>query len=143
MVSIPQLAEESIPFVRRAGLKVLECAPGKARCSMPLAGNENHMGAMYAGAQFTLADMTGGVLALASFDMARFYPTLKDLTLEFLKPAGSDLTLAYAIPAEELARLRQGAETQGKARFVLEGELVDRDGNVVARARGEFQVRAR
>ncbi len=143
MTEIAQIAEQSIAFVRRAGLKVQDCRPGYARCWMPLQGNENHLGSMYAGAQFTLADVTGGVLALASFDNARFYPILKDLTLEFLKPATTDLTLSYEVSAAQLAELHAAAMTTGKAKFLLQGELIDSNGVVVAVARGEFQVRAR
>lgn len=143
MTSIEQIAEQSIVFVRRAGLKVQACRPGYARCWMPLSGNENHMATMYAGAQFTLADITGGVLALASFDSQRFYPTLKDLALEFLKPASTDLTLAYELDAARLAALQATARDTGKAKFALQGELRDCNDVVVALAHGEFQVRAR
>ncbi len=143
MNAIAKMAEEAIAFVRRSGLRVQDCQPGYARCLMPLAGNENHVGTMYAGAQFTLADITGGALALASFDASRFYPTLKDLKLEFLKPAGTDLTLDYRLSESELATLREAAERDGKARFVLTGELKDVNGETVARASGEFQVRRR
>jgi len=141
MNDIQQIAEQSIAFVRRAGLKVRDCRPGYASCWMPLQGNENHMGTMYAGAAFTLADITGGVLALASFDPQRFYPTLKDLTLEFLKPATTDLTLDYCIPADLLAELQQNANVTGKAKFQLRGELKDSGNITVAIAHGEFQVR--
>ncbi|NQD35943.1 DUF4442 domain-containing protein [Permianibacter sp. IMCC34836] len=143
MTSVQHIAEQSIAFVRRAGLKVLDCKPGYAHCLIPLAGNENHMGSMYAGAQFTLADITGGVLALVSFDMQRFYPTLKDLKLEFLKPATSDLSLVYQLSETELGELQQSATANGKAKFLLQGELKDVQGSVVARASGEFQVRSR
>lgn len=143
MTSIEQMAEQSIAFVRRAGLKVLACRPGYAQCRMPLQGNENHMGAMYAGAQFTLADITGGVLILASFDPQRFYPILKDLKVEFLQPASTDLTLSYQFGDEQLASLQQSANTTGKAKFLLQGELKDQHDTVVAVAHGEFQVRSR
>ncbi|MBI2380389.1 MAG: DUF4442 domain-containing protein [Gammaproteobacteria bacterium] len=86
-MSLQHMTEESIAFVHRAGLRLLAAEPGHARCLMPLAGNENHLGSLYAGAQFTLADITGGALALASFDAGRYYPILKRLSLEFLKPA--------------------------------------------------------
>jgi len=141
-MQLQQLIDQSIAFVHRAGLQVLDCGPGFAECRMPLAGNENHVGTLYAGAQFTLADITGGVLILASFDRQRYFPILKNLTLDFLTPATSDLHLRCALPETELAALQQQLAVQGKAGFVLTGELTDRHGVVVARSRGEFQVRA-
>lgn len=140
---IKPIAEQSIAFVRRAGLVADICLPGHAQCRMPLAGNENHLGTMYAGAQFTLADITGGVLLLASFDPVRFYPILKDLRLEFLALATSDLTLSYQLPRDQLEQLQAQAEATGKAQFELHGELKDQHGVTVARAHGVFQARAK
>lgn len=141
-MSLQHLIEQSIPFVQRSGLHVLDCGPGFAECRMPLAGNSNHVGTLYAGAQFTLADITGGVLILASFDRQLYYPILKSLTLDFLTPATSDLTLRCALSAAELATLQQQLVAHGKAGFALRGELTDQHGVVVARSDGQFQVRA-
>ena len=141
-MQLQQLIDQSIAFVHRAGLQVLDCGPGFAECRMPLTGNENHVGTMYAGAQFTLADITGGVLILASFDRQHYYPTLKNLTLDFLSPATSDLTLRCTVSADALAVLQQQLAGHGKAAFTLTGELIDTRGSVVTRSRGEFQVRA-
>lgn len=143
MTGIRDMAEHSIEFVRRCGLRLVECGPGYAECVMPLVGNENHLGAMYAGAQFTLADITGGALLLASFDPEHFFPILKDLQLEFLMPATTDLRLRYALADGALPDLLADAQAGGKARLVLAGELRDGKGAVVTRCRGEFQARAR
>lgn len=141
-MSLQYLIDQSIPFVQRSGLQVLDCGPGIAECRMPLVGNSNHVGTLYAGAQFTLADITGGVLILASFDRSRYYPILKSLTVDFLAPATSDLTLRCTLSPSELAVLQQQLEAQGKAGFELHGELRDQQGAVVARSHGQFQVRA-
>jgi acyl-coenzyme A thioesterase PaaI-like protein len=86
---IRQLTEEHIAFVRRSGLKAEVLEPTTSACAP--AGNENHVGSMYAGALFTLAELPGGVLALTSFDSQRFYPIVKEASLRFLRPAGSDV----------------------------------------------------
>ena len=54
---------------------------------MPLKPNKNHIGTMYAGALFTLAEMPGGVLFLSSFDNKAFFPIVKELTMKFVKQA--------------------------------------------------------
>jgi acyl-coenzyme A thioesterase PaaI-like protein len=136
-----QLIDRSIAFVQRSGLRVLDCGPGYAQCWMPLAGNENHVGTMYAGAQFTLADITGGVLILASFDRRLYYPILKNLQLDFLTPATGDLILNYCLSPTTLTDLQRALQVEGKAGFELKGELTDSDSVVVARSHGVFQVR--
>lgn len=64
---IKRLSRYVIPFVRRSGVRVLALEAGRVVCEMPLKGNVNHIGTMYAGALFTLAEFPGGPLMLATF----------------------------------------------------------------------------
>src|SRR3546814_18971913 len=84
------MREPGLPLLGRSGLRVLELQRGYVRCQMPFAGNGNHVGTMYAGALFTLTDLPGGALFLASFDIERYYPIVKSLDMRFKKPATSD-----------------------------------------------------
>ena len=86
--------EEKIDFVKRCGLKAEQLEPGFVRLRMPLSGNQNHIGTLYAGALFTLAEIPGGALFLTSFDVQRFYPLIKEMNLRFRRPATSDITVA-------------------------------------------------
>ena len=85
--------EEKIDFVKRCGLKAEQLEPGFVRLRMPLSGNQNHIGTLYAGALFTLAEIPGGALFLTSFDVQRFYPLIKEMNLRFRRPATSDITV--------------------------------------------------
>ncbi len=136
--SIKSMIETAIPFVERAGLKVIHLEPGKATCEIPLSPNQNHMETMYAGAQFTLADITGGALLLATFDPERFVPTLKSLDIHFLKPAKSNLHLSLKLNQDVIQRMMEEAESEAKSECVLEGDLADRLGHVVAQMKGTF-----
>lgn len=140
---IRQLTEEHIAFVRRSGLKAEVLEPGHVRLRMPLAGNENHVGSMYAGALFTLAELPGGVLALTSFDSQRFYPIVKEASLRFLRPAGSDVRVEARLSAEELARIAEEAMVKGKAEYRLELALTDEAGLLVAQSDAVYQLRSR
>jgi len=60
--------ESGIKFVANCGLKVVELRRGYVKCLMPYAGDGNHIGTMYAGALFTLAEIPGGALFSSSFD---------------------------------------------------------------------------
>ena len=139
---LTEIIESKIPFVRRMGLKVLEAKPGYVKLTAPLAGNENHVGTMYAGAQFTLAEIPGGALALCTFDPARFYPVVKELTLKFRRPATGDLTVEFSISEGEAARITAETEENGKSDYILEGTPKDAGGEAVATSRGTYQLRA-
>lgn len=140
---IRQLTEEQIAFVQRSGLKAELLEPRHVRLRMPLAGNQNHIGSMYAGALFTLAEIPGGALFLTSFDAQRFYPLVKEMNLRFRRPATGDIRVEARLAAEEIQRLQQQASEQGKADYLLQLQLTDDSGEVVAESRGLYQLRVR
>jgi len=135
------LTEEKIEFVARMGLVAELLAPGHVRLRAPLDGNQNHLGTMYAGALFTLAEIPGGALAITSFDVARFYPIVKSMTVDFLRPATTDITVELTITADEIARIETEANTAGKSTFLLRAELKDTTGQVVMTSLGDYQLR--
>ncbi|WP_172143448.1 YiiD C-terminal domain-containing protein [Pseudomonas tumuqii] len=138
-----QLTEEQIAFVKRSGLKAEVLEPGYVRLCMPLAGNQNHIGSMYAGALFTLAEIPGGALFLSSFDSQRFYPVIKEMNLRFRRPALGDIHVEARLDAEQIDRLQSEAQSRGKADYLLELQLTDAGGEIVAESRGLYQLRAR
>ena len=137
---VTQFVGQAIPFASRNGFKVIDFKPGYVKAFMPLKGNKNHFNAMYAGALFTVAELPGGIISVFNFD-ERFYPVLKDLKMDFLKMAKTDVTVAFQLDASELKRLQNETLEQGKAEFMLEGEVTDANGQVVARSLAHYQVR--
>jgi thioesterase domain-containing protein len=133
--------EKPFDFVERMGLRVIELEPRSVKLSVPLQGNENHIGTMYAGALFTIAEIPGGALFLTSFDVSRFYPVIKEMTIRFIKVAKTDVTIEMVMSVSEAKRIVSEAEKNGKAEYVLEGEIKDTDEEVVAVSRGIYQVR--
>ena len=136
-----KLLEQGIAFVKNAGLVVEHLQPGLVRCRMPFTGNGNHIGTMYAGALFTLAEIPGGALFLTSFDSAKFFPIVKTLNLKFLKPAKSDICVEASLAESDIRRIELEAATSGKAEFSLNLELKDAQGTVVASSEGLYQLR--
>ena len=115
-------------------------SPGHVRASIPLKGNRNHFGSMYAGAYFLVAEIPGGVLAL--FDLGPAYtPILKEMTLQFLKAANSDVTVEFRMGSDELDAVKAEADATGRAAFSLEGQLYDADGELVATSLAHYRVR--
>ena len=97
--------EYTIPIAHTMGVRAVEVRRGYAALSVPIEGNGNHFGVMYAGVLFTVAEMLGGVLALPVFDNARFYPLVKDVQISFLKPARTDVVSEASLSDEEIARV--------------------------------------
>lgn len=133
--------EEKIDFVRRSGLKAEELQLGFVRLRMPLAGNQNHIGTLYAGALFTLAEIPGGALFLTSFDVQRFYPLIKEMNLRFRRPATSDISVEARLNVAEIERIQAEAKRNGKADYRLELQLCDTAGEVVAETSALYQLR--
>jgi acyl-coenzyme A thioesterase PaaI-like protein len=133
--------EALIPVAHRMGVRFTQLRPGYAEATVPFEGNGNHFGVMYAGVVFTVAEVLGGGLHVATFDAATHYPLVKSLTIDFLLPGRSTLTARAELSSAEIDRLRAASADGNKADFGLVAEVLGEDGTVVARARGDYQLR--
>ncbi len=134
--------EKPFAFVERIGLKALVLERGRVCLAVPLEGNVNHIGSMYAGALFTLAEIPGGALYLTSFDTDRFYPVVKEMTLRFIKPVTTDATVEIALDDEAISRIQAEATAHGKSEYILEAQILDTVGQLVATSHGVYQLRS-
>ena len=133
--------EKGIPFAGRTEVKVLELEPGYVKMMMPLEPNINHVGTMYAGALFTLAELPGGAIFLSTFDASRFFPLIKGMEIKFLKPATTDIVVEVRLSPEEAAKIQDEANEHGKADYDWDCELKDANGQVVAVSSNRYQLR--
>ena len=120
------------PFVERAGLELLHLERGRAVLRLPFEPNINHVGMVYAGALFTVAEVPGGVLFLSAFDVSRFYPVVGEMSIRFQRPALTAVTVDARMSEDEMQRVAADLEEHGKAKYVLEQEVCDESGAVVA-----------
>ena len=142
MEAFREYLETGIEFVRRTGVRVMELAPGRVKLCMPLSGNENHIGTLYAGALFTLAELPGGALFLSSFDTKRFYPVIKEMNIRYRRAARTDAYVVQTLSPGEIARITSEAEQTGRSDFSLLCEITDAEGSIVAESTGLYQIRA-
>jgi thioesterase domain-containing protein len=133
--------EHTIPIAHKMGLKITLIEPGHVKAEVPFEGNGNHFGAMYAGVLFTVGELIGGPLAMATFDMGQYFPLVKSLNIEFLKPASTKVTSETRLDLEEAAKLQAVADETGKAEFQLVSEIRDENDVLVARTTGTYQIR--
>jgi acyl-coenzyme A thioesterase PaaI-like protein len=133
--------EQLIPRAHQMGVHFTELRPGFVRAEVPFEGNGNHFGVMYAGVIFTVAEVLGGAMHVATFDVSTHYPLVKSLSIDFVTPGKSRLTASATLPEQEIARIASEATPDAKVPFVLEAEVVGEDGALVARTRGDYQLR--
>jgi acyl-coenzyme A thioesterase PaaI-like protein len=134
--------ESTIPIAHKMGVRVVEARRGYAAATVPVEGNGNHFGVIYAGVQFTVAEILGGIVALSTFDTAKYFPLVKNVDIKFVGMARSELRAEAALDDETIARIEAEAAQQGKADFTLEAVVTDADGQTVASTRGLYQLRA-
>jgi acyl-coenzyme A thioesterase PaaI-like protein len=132
----------TIPIAEQMGVKVLEARRGFAAASVPAEGNGNHFGVIYAGVQFTVAEILGGIIALSSFDASKYFPLVKNLDIAFVGMATTALRAEAKMDDETIARVETEAAAQGKSDYTLEAVVTDAAGVVVATTRGLYQLRA-
>jgi acyl-coenzyme A thioesterase PaaI-like protein len=133
--------EQFIPRAHQMGVRFVEMRPGYVRATVPFEGNGNHFGVMYAGVIFTVAEVLGGAMHVVTFDPTTHYPLVRSLTIDFLKPGRGALSASASLDAATIERVRAESADGTKAPFVLEAEVVGEDGVVVARTRGDYQIR--
>ena len=134
-VDAVQTEKYSVPFIERTGMRTAEQGAGHAKVLMPLAGNENHVGVMYMAA-FTVAAEVAAVKPASSFlDKKRFFPIIRDIYVDFRKPATSDITAEYTLNEADITALQADLERKGSAGYIAELPLIDADGTTVASAR--------
>ncbi len=132
----------TIPTAHNMGVRVVEARRGFAAATVPVEGNGNHFGVIYAGVQFTVAEILGGIIALSTFDSSKYFPLVKNVDIAFVGMARSELRAAASLDDETIARIEAEAAERGKSDFTLEAVVTDADDKTVATTRGLYQLRA-
>jgi acyl-coenzyme A thioesterase PaaI-like protein len=134
--------EFTIPAAHQMGIKVVEARRGYAATTVPVEGNGNHFGVIYAGVQFTAAEILGGIIAVATFDTANYFPLVKNVDINFAAMAKTPLRAEATLDEDEIARIAAEAAANGKADFTLDAVVTDADGQITATTHGLYQLRA-
>ena len=133
--------EKAIKIIDKMGMRILDFKKQFVKIMLPKEPNVNHIGTVYAGALFSLADFAGGVLFYSAFDIRKYYPLLKEVTITFKRPATTDITVETSMSLEQAEGIRKTADETGKANWALDLELKDEQGNICCFAHCTFQMR--
>jgi thioesterase domain-containing protein len=133
--------EKAIKIIEKMGMRILDFQKQSVKIMLPKEPNVNHIGTVYAGSLFSLADFAGGVLFYSAFDLRKYYPLLKEVTITFKRPATTDITVETSMTPEQAEGIKKIADETGKADWALDLELKDEQGNVCCIAHANFQMR--
>ena len=133
--------EKVIEIVSKMGMRIEEFKKGFVKVRLPKEPNVNHIGIVYAGSLFSLADFAGGVLFTSCFDLKKYYPILKEVTIVFKRPATTDVTVESSLAPGEIETLKKMTDEAGKTDRLIDFELKDEMENVCCVVRGNFQLR--
>jgi thioesterase domain-containing protein len=133
--------ERAIKIIEKMGIRILDLEKRSVRIMLPKEPNVNHVGTVYAGSLFSLADFAGGILFFASFDYKKYYILLKEMAIAFKKPATTDITVEASLTLEQADGVGRIADQAGKADWPVDFELKDEQGNVCCIVHGDFQLR--
>ncbi|MCU0279340.1 MAG: DUF4442 domain-containing protein [Candidatus Nanopelagicales bacterium] len=136
-----QFVHQTVPAIGRLGVVVEEISPGGLRLRVPIEGNGNHFGTMYAGALFGLCELPGGLIPLGVLDPTKYTPIVTRVDIRFLAAARSDVTLVATIDAEHWRGLAEQVDRDGRAEFTLELHGQDADGRTVVSSTAYYQLR--
>ena len=133
--------ERAIKIIEKMGMRILDFKKQSVKIMLPKEPNINHIGTVYAGSLFSLADFAAGVLFYSAFDLRKYYPLLKEVTITFKRPATTDITVETSIPPEQAEGIKKIADETGKADWTLDLEVKDEQGNVCCIAHANLQMR--
>jgi uncharacterized protein (TIGR00369 family) len=133
----------AVPYIGHMGIEVTAMAEGEATSVLPdRAELKNHVGSQHAGALFGVAETASGAAFVGAFAarMGDVTPLARSAQISYLKVARGPIEAKakLGVPAAEaLAAL----DADGRVDFSVEVEMIDPEGNTVATATVDWNVR--
>ena len=133
-------ARENLPIYEFMDLKVLSVSEGLYKCFVPLSGNTgNHIKTVHAAFQWASAEILGGLAVLSTRKDDKYVPVVKSLSIEFKRPALTDITSEALFSRKQVEVMNTALESIGRYDFELASVIRDSGGEVVAEAFGSLR----
>jgi len=133
----------AVPYISHMGIEVTEMSEGAATAVLPDRPElHNHVGSQHAGALFGVAETASGAAFVGAFAvrMGDLTPLARSAEISYVKVARGavEAKARLTMPADEaLATL----DKDGRVDFSVEVEMTDGEGDVVATATVDWNVR--
>lgn len=127
------------------GVRVRSYRPDFTRFEVELRArwyNRNLFGTHFGGSLYAMSDPF--FVFIITMNLGKRYIVWdKSASIDFLKPAKGTISGVFEISRERLDAIRAEVDSLGKNTYHFESDLIDEDGNVVARVTKEVYVRSR
>jgi uncharacterized protein (TIGR00369 family) len=133
----------AVPFISHLGIEVTEMSEGEATALLPDRPElKNHVGSQHAGALFAVAETASGAAFVGAFAlrMGDLTPLARSAQIAYVKVARGPIEARAKLgmpAAEALAKL----DADGRIDFSVEVEMTDGEGDPVATATVDWNVR--
>jgi uncharacterized protein (TIGR00369 family) len=133
----------AVPYIGHMGIEVTAMSEGEATAVLPDRPElKNHVGSQHAGALFGVAETASGAAFVGAFAarMGDVTPLARSAQISYLKVARGPIEAKAKLgtpAAEALATL----DADGRVDFSVEVEMTDPEGNTVAAATVDWNVR--
>jgi acyl-coenzyme A thioesterase PaaI-like protein len=142
--ALRQGLQAAIPFNNHLWLEIREVSRERGVVALPDRDElRNHVGSQHAGALFSAAEAASGAAFVGVFAerLGDITPLAQRAQIDYRKVARGEILATGRLDAsaEELV---EALDADGVVRFSVDVELADRDGDIVADVRVDWNVRA-
>ena len=124
-----------IPYLAEAGIVPEIIEPNHVRFVLPAEHHINHVGIIYAGSYFVLAESAGASLIFASYAPEKSYtPIIANVTIDYHKPSKESLVVDMTMDKADAAERIKYVDERGMGRYPLDVPVCDMSGNLCATA---------
>ena len=132
----------TFPLYDFVGLEVQSASDGVYRCFVPFRPeNLNHIATIHAAIQWAASEVVGGLVMMSALAGVPFFAVVKNVSIDFKRPARSGITTEAEFDDAAAQRLRADFEREGEAGFSLHVTVCDDKGVEVASADAEYLAR--
>jgi uncharacterized protein (TIGR00369 family) len=133
----------AVPYIAHMGIEVTSMSEGEATAVLPDRPElHNHVGSQHAGALFGVAETASGAAFVGAFAarMGDVTPLARSAEIAYLKVARGPIE-ARAKLGMPAADAHAALDADGRVDFAVEVEMTDAEGNTVATATVNWNVR--
>jgi acyl-coenzyme A thioesterase PaaI-like protein len=139
--ALKKFIEHAVPWVESSGLSIDLLEERHVKLSVPVRERHmNHVGIVWAGTHFLVMEFAGAALFGATYDVTRFVPVNRGMTIRFLRPAVTDLSCELSLTREEADGMIKPILEKGKGDWTIEIPVTDAGGAEVSRCSCNFYV---
>jgi uncharacterized protein (TIGR00369 family) len=140
--SVQSFLRKLVPFYEHVGLSIESAGDGVYRCRIPLNDqNKNHIDTVHAAIQWAAAEVLGGLVIAVNFRDPPLFVAVRSVSIEFLRPARSEIVAEVLFPDDRVEDLRRELESKGAADFEVRAVVRDSSQIDVATTVGQYVVR--